>query len=490
MEQERFRKLTILHSNDLHGDFISTEQSGVLLGGMCRLSGYIQKVRNEEENVIYCISGDMLQGSIIDTEYRGVSTIEIMNMIGPDVAALGNHETDYGLTHLLFLERCARFPIVNANIFIKNPHTRLFESHAMIMRHGMRIMFIGIITEDVMSHIKSDKLVSTLIDVHDAAQEVGAICDAHRSIDVDLTVLLTHVGFEQDKKLAALLDPEWGVDIIIGGHSHTELVEPEVVNDILIVQAKEGTRQIGRFDLVVDTDLNTVHSYKWQAIPITEEVCPTDNDMACLVRSYKEQVDRKFSQMLCRLQHRLTHPARNQETAIGNLISDAFKESLGVDIMLYGSGSVRTDAMGPLITLGTLMETLPYTDRLYTAKVTGKQLKAMWRHILREAAFTGERTEFFQFSRGLEITWSRSGQEFLQFDFEGEPVEDEQKYSIAYQTFHRNNFLTSFGIPHEDVLKNGREVIIATDEQEVLVGYFSEHESEDEGVDGRLVVLP
>jgi len=489
MEQERFRKLTILHSNDLHGDFISTEQSGVLLGGMCRLSGYVQKVRDEEENVIYCISGDMLQGSIIDTEYRGISTIEIMNMLGPDVAGLGNHETDYGLTHLLFLERCAKFPIVNANMFIKNPHTRLFESHVCIMRHGMRIMFIGLITEDVMSSIRSDKLVSTFVDVHDAAHEVGAICDAHRSVDVDLTVLLTHIGFEQDRKLAALLDPEWGVDIIIGGHSHTELVAPEVVNDILIVQAREGTRQIGRFDLVVDTDLNTVHSYDWKPVPITEDTCPSDKDMADLVRSYKEQVDRKFNEMLCRLPHCLTHPSRYQETALGNLFSDAFRESLGVDIMLFGSGSIRTSKMGPFVTLGTLMETVPYSDKVYASTVTGKQLKDMWRHILREQAFTGETTEFFQFSQGLEITWSRSKQEFLRFDFHEVPIEDDQKFNVAYQTFHRNNFKTSFGIPHEEVLKNGREVIVATDEQEVLVGFFSEYEPKDDGVDGRLIVL-
>ena len=88
------KKLTLLHSNDLHGDFLAEEVNGKLMGGVSRLSGYVQKVRAEEENVLYAISGDMLQGSVIDSEYRGVSTIEIMNMIGPDVATLGNHEVD------------------------------------------------------------------------------------------------------------------------------------------------------------------------------------------------------------------------------------------------------------------------------------------------------------------------------------------------------------------------------------------------------------
>ena len=104
------KKLTILHSNDLHGDFMAKEVDKELLGGISMLSGYINKVRNEEENVLYTISGDMFRGSVIDSEYKGISTIEIMNMLAPDVVTLGNHEVDYGLAHLLFVENAPSFP--------------------------------------------------------------------------------------------------------------------------------------------------------------------------------------------------------------------------------------------------------------------------------------------------------------------------------------------------------------------------------------------
>ena len=99
------KKLTILHSNDLHGDFMAKEIDKELLGGISMLSGYINKVRHEEENVLYTISGDMFRGSIIDSEYKGMSTIEIMNMLTPDVVTLGKHEVDYGLAHLMFIEK-------------------------------------------------------------------------------------------------------------------------------------------------------------------------------------------------------------------------------------------------------------------------------------------------------------------------------------------------------------------------------------------------
>ena len=101
---KNLKKLTLLHSNDMHGDFLAECIDDELVGGISLLSGYVNKVRQEEENVIYAIAGDMFRGSIIDSEFLGISTIQIMNLLGPDVVTVGNHEVDYGVAHLLFLE--------------------------------------------------------------------------------------------------------------------------------------------------------------------------------------------------------------------------------------------------------------------------------------------------------------------------------------------------------------------------------------------------
>ena len=214
------KKITILHSNDLHGDFLAEQVDEKLVGGVSMLSGYIEKVRAEEPNTIYAIAGDMFRGSVIDSEYKGLSTIEIMNALAPDIVTIGNHEVDYGIAHLLFIEKCARFPIINANLYIKNTPTRLFTPYKILRVDGMNILFIGIITQDVINQTKSESLVGSFVDTAAAAAEVGKICNAHNSIDIDFTVLLTHIGFEEDKHLARQLDPAWGVDLIIGGHRH------------------------------------------------------------------------------------------------------------------------------------------------------------------------------------------------------------------------------------------------------------------------------
>jgi 5'-nucleotidase / UDP-sugar diphosphatase len=210
------RKLVVLHSNDMHGDFLSKDKDDALVGGVSMLSGYVSKVREEEESVLYCIAGDMLQGSLIDTEFKGISTMEVMNYIAPDIACIGNHEVDYGLPHLLFLEKYAKFPIISANFYLKNQNTRLLDSHKMLEVDGIKVLFIGILTNVILDSLKSDKFISTFIDIKDAALEVGKICDAYRTTDVDLTVLLTHIGYESDCALASLLKEDWGVDLIIG----------------------------------------------------------------------------------------------------------------------------------------------------------------------------------------------------------------------------------------------------------------------------------
>lgn len=481
------KKLTLLHSNDMHGDFLAEEVDDALVGGVSRLSGYVNKVRAEEENVIYAIAGDMFRGSVIDSEYRGISTIEIMNTLSPDVVTIGNHEIDYGLSHLLFLEKCANFPIVNANFHITSNGRRLFEPCKIIEIGGMKVLFIGIVTELVINAAKSDGLIGSYVTIEDAAVDIGSICNAYNTTDVDFTVLLTHIGFEEDKRLAALLDPDWGVDLIIGGHSHTFLEEPVVVNGIPIVQAGTGTDQIGRFDIVVDTDKNCIDSYTWTPVPIDDETCPHDEYMEHVIRGYKETTDKKYGQLITRFARMHTHPSRIQETELGNLIADAMMESLGVDIMLQGSGSIRSEEMGPIVTLGTLTEVFPYDDALYRISVTGAQFKRMIKHMLREDAFAGH-TEFYQFSRGLHVVYNRNTKEFEAFDFNGRPIEEEHVYTVGIQAYHFQNLKEFLDVTLEECEANAPSRTLSTSARDVLKEYLMKHSNLNTHVEGRLVV--
>ena len=374
------KKFTIFHSNDMHGDFLAEQAAGggELIGGLPLLSGYINKVRTEEENVLYVIAGDMVQGSIIDSDFKGTSTMQIMNYLSPDVVALGNHEVDYGLPHLLFLEKIANFPIVNANLYIKPFEKRMMRPYHIISKAGFDILFTGILTEKTMDSIKMDELIGTFVTLEEAGAEVGKICDAFKNDDIDLTIVLTHIGFESDKQLAAMLRPEWGVDLIIGGHSHTILSEPAQVNGILIAQAGTGTNQIGRFDIVVDDDTNSIVEWKWQPIPIDEHIA-----------------------------EKFTHPRREEETTLGDLPADALGEGTQSNVVLLGAGSARVKEMGPAVSLMDFISCFPYDDSLTRYALSGAAPKKAFAHWMRPANRDGE-GECYQVNSAVRAVYSNA----------------------------------------------------------------------------------
>ncbi len=482
------KKFTILHSNDMHGDFLAEIKTGKkeLIGGLSLLSGYINKVRKEEENVLYVVSGDMLQGSLIDAEWKGCSTIEIMNYLSPDVVTVGNHEVDYGLPHLLFLEKMANFPIINANLYITKNNRRILMPYLIIKKAGFDILFTGIITEKIMDSIKQDKLIGTFVSIEEASQEVGKICNAYKNDDIDLTILLTHIGFESDKELAKLLKPEWGVDMIIGGHSHTVLEEPANINNILIAQAGVGTNQIGRFDIIVDDETNSIIEYKWQLIPIDDKIAQPDKKLEEYIQSFQGQVDKKYNIIITKFSETLTHPKRNIETSLGNLVADALAENAECDVMLVGSGSIRGTELGPAVTLKDLLACFPYDGPLRRFTITGAQLWKIFEHIMRPENRNGE-GECYQVNSKVKAVYSNKEHKLESLTIDGAPVDRTKFYTICLQEYHYNNSADYLNITNEELLESGKSKVITTSDQQVLEEFLKNNQNISRKVEGRLV---
>lgn len=483
------KKFTILHSNDMHGDFLAEMRAGEknLIGGLALLSGYINKVRKEEENVLFVISGDMLQGSLIDSEYKGASTIELMNYLAPDVVALGNHEFDYGLPHLLFLEKMANFPIVNANLYIKKQNKRLMKPHLIIRKAGFDMLFTGIITEKVMDSIRSDPLISSFVTLEEASHEVGKIINSYKDDDIDLTILLTHIGFDSDLELAGLLKSEWGVDLIIGGHSHTILDKPAKVKDILITQAGVGTNQIGRYDILVDDDTNRIIDYRWQLIPIDDKIAEPDYALSDYIESYSKEVDHKYNAILCKLAVGHTHPQREVETSLGNLFSDALAEAAECDVMLVGSGSIRSPVLGPVVTLNDLLTCFPFNEAITRHTITGDQLNRIFTHIMRRENRNGE-GECYQVNDRVRAIYHEDKTKLASLKINGQEVNPEKIYTISMQDYHKKNAENNLNITQEE-LHAKRFKLVSTSTFDVLEEYLKRNQNVYRRVEGRLQYL-
>ncbi len=480
------RRFTILHSNDMHGDFFAEMIEGKddLVGGLELLSGYIAQVREEEENVLYVIAGDMLQGSLIDSEFKGISTIEIMNYLSPDVVALGNHELDYGLPHLLFLEKMAMFPLVNANLFIRKNQRRLMAPYLILEKAGFSILFTGVLTEKAMASLSQDSLIGSFVDLEDASAAVGRITNAYKNDDIDLTIVLSHIGYDSDLELARMLPPELGVDMIIGGHSHTILEQPAEENGILVAQAGVGTDQIGRFDIVVDDDTNEITEFTWELVRIEPGIAEPDHALREYIASYKVVVDEKYGALLTRFERALTHPLREEETELGNVLADMLAPAVSSDVVLLGAGSIRVESLGPAVTLGDLLACFPYDDTLLRFTVSGEQLERTFGHIMRNENRDGE-GECYQVNAGVRAVFDTNADTLVSLEVSGQPVDRTAEYTICLQGYHAKNAEEYLAIP-EAVLGDPADAkVVATSAREVLEERLRDSHNAGARVEGR-----
>jgi 5'-nucleotidase len=358
--------------------------------------------------------------------------------------------------------------------------------YLIIKKAGFDILFTGIITEKILDSLKQDSLIGTFVTLQEASNEVGKICNAYKNDDIDLTILLTHIGFESDIELAKMIRTEWGVDMIIGGHSHTVLEQPEKVNKILIAQAGVGTNQIGRFDIEVDDDTNSIVNYKWELIEINDKIAEPDRDLQEFICSFQADVDQKYGAMICKFKKKLTHPEREIETTLGNLIADAFAQNAQCDLMLLGSGSVRVEELGPVVTLNDLISCFPYDDTLTRYTVTGKDLLNIFSHIMRIENRDGE-GECYQVNERVKAVYDDKKKKLESLSIDEKPVKEKELYTICLQGFHFNNCKDYLNISQEELLKAGESKVVTTSAQEVLEEFLRNNQLITREIEGRLV---
>ncbi|NLC29739.1 MAG: bifunctional metallophosphatase/5'-nucleotidase, partial [Chloroflexi bacterium] len=279
---------------------------------------------------------------------------------------------------------------------------------------------------------------------------------------------------------------EWGVDLILGAHSHSYMDQPEIVNDILIAQAAVGTNQIGRFDLLVDDDTNSIVDWEWQLVPITSEAIQPDEELHKFIDSYKSVVDAKYNTLLCRMSKKLTHPSREVETELGNLFSDIFADNANLDVAFIGSGSIRLNELGPVVTLKDLKQVFPYDDNFSRYTIEGSQLRSIFSHIMRNSNRNGE-GECYQVNDGVNAVYDENLDRLVSLEIKGKPVEPDQTYQIGLQYYHYSNCEKNLGITAEELSIHAKPRVVATSMAAVVEEYLRGHQAINRSIEGRLV---
>lgn len=283
VKKELVYKLTILHTNDQHSriePFDSSYTKNPNQGGFARRSSLIKKIRSEEKNVLLLDSGDIFQGTPYFNFFGGELEFKLMSMMRYDASTMGNHDFDNGLEGFLKVLPNAKFPFICSNYDFKN--TILdgkTEPYKIFDKDKIRvgIFAVGIELNGLVE--KKNYAETVYQNPIEIAQHYSDFLRKEKKCD--LVICLSHIGFEyqddtqkvSDKKLAAQTS---GIDLILGGHTHTFLSEPQIFQNkngknVIVNQVGWAGILLGRLDFFFDKNKN-LKNISWNNQLIDEKI--------------------------------------------------------------------------------------------------------------------------------------------------------------------------------------------------------------------------
>ncbi|HSI00584.1 MAG TPA: thiosulfohydrolase SoxB [Reyranella sp.] len=307
-------------------DFEGLARSYGRMGGLDRLATLVKAIRAERgDRVLLLDGGDTWQGSWTALQSQGADMVGLINVLKPD-AMTAHWEFTYGARRVEALVEQLKFPFLAGNVKETTWGDPVFQPSAVFERGGLRIGVIGqafpytpvanprYLIPDWSFGIEEDK--------------VGANVARLRDDKVDLVVLLSHNGFDVDRKLAGRVK---GIDVILTGHTHDALPVPVKVGDTLLVAAGSHGKFLARLDLEVRD--RRIQSYEFRLIPVLADVIAPDPDMAALVREVREPHRDRLDKVLGRTESLLYRRGSFSGT-FDDLICDALLVERDAEIAL------------------------------------------------------------------------------------------------------------------------------------------------------------
>jgi 5'-nucleotidase len=261
------KHITILHTNDVHSHvepFPSNDPKYANLGGAARRMNIIQNVRKENPNTLLLDAGDIFQGTPYFNFYGGELEFKLMSMMGYDAATIGNHDFDNGIGGLAAQMPNASFELLSSNYDFSNTiMDGLTKPYKVFVKDGVRIGVFGVGIQLSGLVNKTMFKETTYLDPIELTTDT---VDALRNKEhCDIVICLSHLGYsyKNEDKISdlTLAAKTAGIDLIIGGHTHTFLEKPTIVQNknekfVLVNQVGWGGINLGRIDFYLDESNN------------------------------------------------------------------------------------------------------------------------------------------------------------------------------------------------------------------------------------------
>lgn len=470
-QQDKQYDLTILHTNDNHGNFWQNKYGE---RGMAARATLINQIRNEVKAAggsVLLLSGGDINTGVPESDLQDAEPDFIgMSMIGYDAMALGNHEFDNPIEVLEKQAGWANFPFLAANIY--KDGKRLFDAYKIFDKQGVKIAVIGLTTEDT-AKLGNPEYISQLTFTDPKVEAKRVIAELKATHNPDIIIAATHMGHylngnngsnaPGDVQLARYLD-EGSLDMIVGGHSQEpvcmeginqyanfkpgQLCVPDIQNGTYIVQAHEWGKYVGRADYTFKNGNFTLASYTLIPVNLKKKVKNSEGkkvrvliqdeiaqDPAVLkaLQPFQDKGQEALSIVIGKSDGLLQgerNVVRNNQTNLGRLIASAHMQRAKADFAVMNSGGVRASIEGGEITYKDVLTVQPFANILTFVEMSGAEVMDYLQKVATKSKDSGA---FAQFAG---ISLSVQGEQVSDVKIQGKALDMTQTYRFTIPSYN------------------------------------------------------
>ena len=463
------------------GDYVNKAKIEGKIGGMAHVASMIKKLKAEKpgKNLVFD-AGDTWHGGGITFFDKGVAMVKIMNAIGYDAMVPGNWEFFYKNDHFLDLIDMANFPVIAYNLTDKEWEEPALDQYIIRKVGQLKVAIVGYtypwtaLTSAITGAAKWYKFGIK----EDEARDL--LADIRKNEDPDLVVFISHGGFGLDQKYAKRVD---GIDVMLSGHTHDEVLDPVVWNDTLVFQGGAHGKYVVSLDLEIKD--KKINDFEYRLNKVMQNRIDPDPEVSKLIEEAYLPHDSELSKVIGSSEV-LMHRRDFWQSTVGNLITDAMREIQKTDVAFFPAWRFGASVLPGKITKEDIYNVIPTEGHIFTFSMRGKEIKNLLENILSSVVnrdpYTRVGGDMIRFS-GMEIICDLvkpAGKRVLRINIGEEEFSEEKVFSVASaHTRFQNNPL--FGATH--VKDTGKMIV------EELINYIERKSIIKSTLDDRIKVL-
>ena len=463
------------------GDYVNKAKIEGKIGGMAHVASMIKKLKAEKpgKNLLFD-AGDTWHGGGITFFDKGVAMVKIMNAIGYDAMVPGNWEFFYKNDHFLDLIDKANFPVIAYNLTDKEWEEPALDQYIIRKVGQLKVAIVGYtypwtaLTSAITGAAKWYKFGIKEDEARDLLAEI------RKKEDPDLVVFISHGGFGLDQKYAKRVD---GIDVLLSGHTHDEVLDPVVWNDTLVFQGGAHGKYVVSLDLEIKD--KKIVDFEYRLNKVMQNRIDPDPEVSKLIEDAYLPYEAELSKIIGKSEV-LMHRRDFWQSTVGNLITDAMREIQKTDVAFFPAWRFGASVLPGKITKEDIYNVIPTEGHIFTFSMRGKEIKNLLENILSSVVnkdpYIRVGGDMIRFS-GMKILCDLAkpaGKRVLRINIGGEEFSEEKVFSVASaHTRFQNNPL--FGATH--VKDTGKMIV------EELINYIERKSIIKSTLDDRIKVL-